>query len=245
MKILVVEDTPKKSKLIVDWILECYPDCDWKVIEAAHDAFDYIEKVLPDLVIMDILIPFTKDGITSEEASVWLVKEINRKIVKSIRPLVLGATRFADAKRKVEGVFGRNLWNVVVVDEADNDWKRWIKYAMDYIGDAPREVDLFDGKLGADAAILTALRVPEFLAVVDAFGGGERLVIKDTHENWVRCSVVDLNGKVRTVVIACAEDMGMSAMSCLATRICLALRPRYLFLAGIMGGTLIMSDWLI
>lgn len=236
MKVLIVEDSAAKASEISECVLSCHQEIDLIVVDNAHEAFEVIRAWAPRLVILDVMIPFPKDGNPTEEASIWLVREISRKIPRAELPMVVGATQFPDAKRKVEESFGLHLWNVVVVSESDPTWQKWITYAVNYQANA--ETPLVSGvpREKFDAAILTALRQPEYLAVMEAFGSGSRLLVKETFESWTACQITDTKGNLRRVIVACADDMGMSAMASLATRVILYCRPQVLLLAGIMGG---------
>jgi len=238
MKILIVEDTPAKAQSLEQYVNECCTDSKFEVrhAEDAHFAFSTIEEWHPDLVLLDVRIPFSHSSDATDEASRWLVRELRRKLDKGLKPLVVGVTQFKEAKDAVKEDFAKELWKVVVVDQSNGEWKRWIKYSIEYV-----TCNLIIGgpveALGpVDAAVVTALRAPELNALIDVFKGGERITISDTNENWVKCELIDGRGTKRTVVLACAEDMGMSAMSALVTRVCMTVRPRNLILCGIMGG---------
>lgn len=236
MKVIIVDDSQDKVEIIRSWVLECVPQCEVQVADCAHEGIRQIQILRFDLVILDVLLPFVSGGSPTEEAAVWFVDEIGSLGNGGDVPLVIGATQYPDAKGKVEAAFGKYLWSVVVVEGRGGAWRMDMKRVLEFVGSTSVQIHLSSQGRRFDGAILTALRQPEFHAVISAFGDGERIVVAGTNENWVSCIVEDTSGTKRSVIVACAEEMGMSAMSALTTRVILACRPKFMILAGIMGG---------
>lgn len=236
MKVIIVDDVKGKVDALRTWIMECVPGCEVDVADCAHEGIKRIQDQHFDLVVLDVLLPFTSNGTPTAEAAIWFVEEVATQGKAVDVPLVIGATQYPDAKANVETAFGKYLWNVVVVEGKGGVWREELKRVLEYVGSNSDRIQIYSQGRRFDAAILTALRNPEFHAVVTALGGGERIVVAGTKENWVGCIVEDDSGIKHSVLIACAEEMGMSAMSALTTRVVLACRPKVMILAGIMGG---------
>ena len=84
--------------------------------------------------------------------------------------------------------------------------------------------------------MIAALRNPEFSELMSALGGGEQVSLEETHETWLKCRVKKRNGEVLSVLAASADEMGMTAMASLVTKVCISCRPQRIILVGIMAG---------
>lgn len=238
MKILIVDDSLPKATRLANILLECAPSADIVHASTAHDGFAKAVEGSFDLVLLDVVLPLSLGQPLSEEGSMWFVREAQKKIPDSAFPLIVGTTQYSDSRAKVVDAFGEYLWAVIYVSDSDDRWLRQVSYAVRYAGTKAERysLSLDDAAVRVDVAIVTALRIPEFDQLVDCLNGGDPLLINETNESWLSCQVDLTGGRQANVVAACADEMGMSAMSALVTRLCIACRPRKLILAGIMGG---------
>jgi nucleoside phosphorylase len=237
VKVLIVDDLDSKAHELKLWILNFEQGADVVRVENAHAGFRALTQDKFDLVLLDLVVPLTAGAIPSEEASVWFVKEVQRKVSDQLFPLIVGTTMYADSLGRLALVFGHHLWSIIYVNENDSRWRQQLSYAVRFA--RSKSADVRTARSSGekcDVAVVTALRYPEFTEAVDAFGGGDQLVVQETSESWLRCNIEHSGGKRFSVVLACADEMGMCAMSALVTRLCLMCAPTYLVLSGIMGG---------
>jgi len=236
MNILIVEDTEIKAKALARCVRECDPRCEIFHAGTAKDGFAMISGGNISLVLVDIRLPLQLDSTPDESSSIWLIREVQRKL-RGNMPLIVGTTQYAESLARVDDVFREYLWTIIFVNSAEERWQRQINYAIRY---AQTKVELSPLAVKAqesfDVAIVTALRIPEFEEVVDALGGGDPFFIQETGERWMRSKVTVSGGRELSVIAACADEMGMCSMAALVTRLCIAARPKRLVLTGIMGG---------
>jgi nucleoside phosphorylase len=187
------------------------------------------------------VLPLNEDSAPSEDGSLWFVRETGRMTNQSRLPMVVGTTAYADSLARVQDVFREYLWNVVLVTTLDDRWPRLIQHALRYAKSSSVVSDVAKASPSAsaqkcDVAIVTALRTPEFSELIDALGGGDQLWIPDTSEAWLNCNLSRDDGTDIGVVAACADEMGMTAMASLVTRVCMRCHPQALLLVGISAG---------
>lgn len=250
MKVLIVDDSEEKAKRLADAVREHSADNSIAYAATAHDGFRLAASEDFNLILLDVVLPLTIDASPSEEGSLWFAREVLRKLHGSTVPLIVGATQFQDSLAKVEGEFRKYLWSIILVTQNDDRWLQQIKHALRYAAfNAPRWS--LSGNVGIDAvdvAIVAALRLPEFEELVGNIGGGDAIELEQTGEKWLTNRLATKGGREISVLAACADEMGMTAMSGLVTRVCVVSRPKVLILVGIMGGNpgrVEMSDLVI
>ena len=241
MNILIVDDNQVKAEKLAGLILQSEPSAEIVHATTAHGGFGEVESRSFNLVLLDVVIPMGPEQPPSEEGSMWFVREAQRKLPSASLPLIVGTTQYFDSVAKVEETFRQYLWTVVYVGDADEHWQRQISYAVRFARPKAERHSLSTqsgtGSVGdIDVALVTALRMPEFVELMDSLGGGDPYFIEETGENWLHCKLDLVGGRQANVMAACADEMGMPAMSALVTRLCVMCRPRKLVLAGIMGG---------
>ena len=234
MKVLIIEDSQVKAAALTRCVHECERGVEVIHATNARDGFQSISAQNVELCLLDVLLPLTMGDQPSEDGSLWFVREVQRKIAHL--PLIVGTTQYLDSLAKVEETFRDYLWSVIYVAESETRWRRQISYAVRFAGSAAVGAKLSTAAPGADAAIITALRIPEFEEVMDALGGGDPLNVVETGENWVRRSLEIGGGRRVELLAACADEMGMCPMATLVTRLCIICKPKKLILTGIMGG---------
>jgi nucleoside phosphorylase/CheY-like chemotaxis protein len=238
MRVLIVDDSMVKTNSIANFIKSS--DSLAEVVHAtnAHDGYEHVFSGNFDLVFLDVVLPLSTGGNATEEGSLWFVNEIHRKIAISSMPMIVGTTQYEGSIAKVEEKFRNYLRSVVYVGGDDERWSEQLRFAL-RLAKAQAENRYLVSQSGegqADVAIMTALSMPEFSELSVALGGGHPVHIAETGEEWLRCTLSDEGGREVNVIAACAQEMGMSAMAALTTRLAVAYRPKIMMLVGIMGG---------
>jgi len=193
----------------------------------------------PHLVLLDILLPMNlNDDDVSESSSLWFVNEVKRKISGNPMPFIVGTTQYSESLAKVQETFRNDLWSVVYVHDSDSRWPSQIQQAVRFAESNAERLSLKSATVAneVDVAVIAALRNPEFSELVNVLGGGEQVSLVETHETWLRCRLKRADGVEVGVLAASADEMGMTAMASLVTRICITCRPKRVILVGIMAG---------
>lgn len=238
MKILIVDDQHAKAAELAKVITSTWSDVEIIHATNAQDGFRILSSGGIALILLDVVLPLGLGDKPTEEGSLWFVREVHRKISGPGLPLIVGTTQFAESLVTVQETFRNYLWCVVHIASSDDRWPRQIHQAVRFAHSNNQRISLDRSQESSqyDIGIVSALRTPEFSEIIDALRGGEKLVIGETNESWLKCHVERLDGRSLTVVAACADDMGMTAMSSLVTRLAITCRPKLLMLVGIMAG---------
>jgi DNA-binding NarL/FixJ family response regulator len=239
MKILIVDDQSAKAEQLAKFISSKWPEIELLNATSATEGFRMLSSVGADIVLLDVVLPLNFGDTASEEGSLWFVKEVRRKIPALSMPFIVGTTQYADSIAKVQEDFRNDLWSIAYVHISDERWAGQIEQAIRIAKSNVARVSLVGRENGEtfDIAILTALKSPEYSELVSALGGGgEQIFLSDTGEKWLKFKLKRDDGTDVSILAACVEDMGMTAMASLTTKVAIIGRPKILFLVGIMAG---------
>jgi len=240
MKILIIDDQQAKAEKLAKLIGGFGTSIEILHASNAHDGFSFLASGDINLVLLDVVLPLSFGEEPSEAGSLWFVRETHRKLSGPCLPLIVGTTQYAESLIRVQEVFHDYLWSIVHISDQEDRWPRQIQHAVRFAqSNAPKlRLSGNNDRLEIDAAIVTALRLPEFDELVDVLGGGDPLHLDETNQSWLQCNMTTLNGQNVKILAACADDMGMTAMSSLVTQVSIACKPKVLILVGIMGGNI-------
>ena len=134
MEIIIIDDSLEKAESLEKWIKVCLPASKIEISDCAHDGFGKVVKGCYDLVLLDVMVPYTSKGTPTEEAALWFVTEVHRKLSRAAIPMIIGATQYPDAMKKVEESFGKVLWSIIVIEELTGRWRQELKIVLDLLG---------------------------------------------------------------------------------------------------------------
>lgn len=239
MKILIVDDQRKKADDLARIVGETSPQTEIIYATSAAQGFRSLMAHRPHLVLLDIVLPMNLDDKeVSESSSLWFVQEVKRKISGPPMPFIVGTTQYAESLAKVQETFRNDLWSVVHVHENNSRWPSQIQQAVRFAESNAERLSLKSAAIAneVDVAVIAALRNPEFSELVNALGGGEQVSLEETQETWLKSRLKRADGVEISVLAASADEMGMTAMASIVTRICVTCRPKRVILVGIMAG---------
>jgi nucleoside phosphorylase len=239
MKILIVDDQKRKTDDLARIVREVSPQTEILYATTAADGFRILMEHRPHLVLLDIVLPMNSDDKKLNEcSSLWFVQEVKRKVSFPPIPFIVGTTQYAESLAKVQESFRNNLWSVVHVHDSDPRWPEQIVNAVRFAESNAERLSLKSVVKANEVefAVIAALRNPEFSELVSALGGGEQLSLEETQETWLKCRLNRADGVQISVLAASADEMGMTAMASMVTRICVTCRPKRVILVGIMAG---------
>jgi len=238
MKVLIVDDQELKAQKLTKLITDLGHDVEISVATSATQGFQTLMTRGANLVLLDVVLPLSAGDEASEEGSLWFVREAKRKISGAGQPFIVGTTQYADSLAKVQETFRNDLWSIIYVNETDGRWRTQIHQAVRFARSNADRVSLGhrDGAESYNVAVIAALRTPEFSELITALGGGDQVFVDATSETWLRCVITREDGLELKVLAACADGMGMTAMSSLVTKVCVTCAPKKVILCGIMAG---------
>lgn len=239
MNVLIIDDRDEKREHLVRFIKDGWGGVSISTATNAHDGFQLLEKNKPALVLLDVVLPLNATSTPSEEGSIWFIREVKRKINTGL-PMIVGTTQYSESLTKVQDVFRADLWNLVHISTTDGRWPDQIRQAMRLSTSNSSNLSfsrLTSTSIGTfDVAIVAALKTPEFSELLSALGTVEQIRLEETKEAWVKATVNRRDGSEVNVIAACANEMGMTTMASLVTKVGLACRPKKLILIGITAG---------
>lgn len=238
MKVLIVDDQLSKAEKLARIVQEASPGAEVHHATNATDGFRELYLNGAHLVLLDVVLPLNLGDEANESGSVWFVQEAKRKLSGVPLPFIVGTTQFAESLSKVQETFRNELWSVVHVNAEDESWATQIQHAAHFAASNAERLSFSAGveANAIDVAVITALRNPEFSELVNALGGGQQVKIGETQEKWLKCKLRRPDGGEVSVLAASVDEMGMTAMASLVTRLCISSRPKRIILVGIMAG---------
>jgi nucleoside phosphorylase len=235
MRILIVDDTPKRYRSLVtelEGVGVSRDDIDF--VQSTNDARDKLDSQPYDLMVLDVLVPLRVGEEEHEQHSLDLLTEINGGGLVHAPTQIVGITADESAADRTHQVFASQLWTLIRYREENADWivqiVNCVAYLQLHAGQQPEAP-----QFGTDVAIICALPEPELTA------------IRNLDWSWQPARPIDdstfvYDGRVPTSegelsVVACAAPrMGMVSTALLAAKIIDLLRPRILVMAGICAG---------
>lgn len=234
MKILIVDDHPKRYQIILEDLEKIGIERGQiDIVQSANAARDCLDASSYDLMVLDILIPLRAGDEERETNSLDLITDIEGGGLNHKPRQIVGITADEQAAGKAYPVFLEHLWALVRFREDNTEWARQIVNCAEYLmksGDSDQRRGY-----GVDVAIICALPTPELRAIraLNWSWQPARPIDEGTfvYDGTVACEGVNL-----TAVCCSPPRMGMIASSLLAAKIIDQLRPRLLIMAGICAG---------
>lgn len=230
VKILIVDDETSRSREICSAIY-----CDDIEIEEATTKTDALRKMTHtqyDLLILDIMLPNDSKtvSISNDAGEELLELIINTKKIK--KPYnIIGITSGTEAYKSAKSKFDNYLLPIFLWNPCNDDCKRAIKNKIDYLIKIGNQEVV---KPQLDVFIITAVE-EEYNAVYDLYDGWSILVCDDDPTIY-QMTTVTINGEPKNIGLVQLSEMGMTAASCMTTKVIKNFSPKQIYMIGICGG---------
>lgn len=239
IKILIVEDNEYKLQNIKSIIFDntnikssfVQVACSSKEAKRLLYDEDY------DLMLLDLVIPNEKDDDALPEVGIMLLDDIysNPMIHPPIQ--IVGLTGFGELIGEYHQKFKQKLWHLINYEADSTNWQEQLKSVIFHLVKTREKFihTRFRQNL-YDIAIITALSKPELEAILKL--GTKRWDTFQIENEIIHFykTEFDREGKKRTIVAACTDQMGMVSSTYLATKILMYFQPKYVIMAGIAAG---------
>lgn len=231
MKILIVEDQDQKYEIVRSFLneIDVGKQIDIERVRSFVGSLELTKDTPYDLVVLDILVPWTDDVEVDENAAFEILKKLYNAERENSPKFVVGLTQENSILEKSINEFRKYGWNVYDFSQ-EIEWKLSIKNIIE------RLVRIREQE-SVDYAIVCALRDPELKAwetvLPDVFRLDEEAL--DCNLVW-RAEIRDSIGRTVSCVATCPRHMGLPAASCLTTLVLSKFRPKVLIMTGITGG---------
>lgn len=154
MNILIIEDSPAKAEKIESFLKEIVQSHSGEariiVADCLTAAVRDLAKHTFDLIILDLMLPYLKDGPASAQAGVEILKQIRHESGLSKSSAVIGLSAYPEEVDEFRGHFEKAGVLIVTYDENDG-WKATLEQTL--LAVFHRRA----GKREIDFIILTAL----------------------------------------------------------------------------------------
>lgn len=232
MRILVVDDDPKKVSVINNFLIEQGVEPDEIVIaEHAAAARRCLNDGRFDILLIDVLLPVRKDAVPKGENCIELLRQIVDDGTSPAPRYILGMTASLDARSVFDESFKSLVTQILHVAPGEDGWCESLSALLRLMkrNDAIVANDY-------DICILNALRSPELEAVYNTWPlhlSAERMVQRNI---LCHTGTVSIDGIDKRIACAHLSQMGPIASAHAATALIAEFNPRVLLMTGICGG---------
>lgn len=239
IQVLLVEDNPHKQENIKNTILDNsnIKTSDLQVASSVKEAKKLLYNNYFDLMILDLVLPIETGLVADAKNGAQFLEDIHSSPMLKPPIHIVGLSGFSDKVTEYHEQFSKKLWNLIDYQAESTGWQDQLKTIIYHlVKTRQRFIQSTVKKHSYDVAIITALPTPEFEAILKLNKGDwEKVVVEDDFIKYHKTTFME-GGKIRTVIAATADQMGMTASSHLATKVILYFRPKYLIMGGILAG---------
>lgn len=245
LNILIIDDSTIKIERVIQVLTEgCgIPNESIDTGLTVSDGRRAVAKKCYDLVLLDLVLPILQGDEASEDGGISFIREIMSAGSSINVPIqILGLTEKADAYAREKEEFQSLLFNVIHIQQRDNEWVNQLKQTVNYLN---RSKDAISRQLTPnsryDIAIICALP-EEFTQMQAAFGGQERWKSLSIDEDlpflFKTIVVTTANNNEVHIIAAMAGRPGVIPTSVLSTIMYIKFQVNTVFMTGFSAGFL-------
>lgn len=233
IRVLVVDDNQNKINKIKD-VLDSIQNCKFELAQDLVTARLMLQQSF-DLLILDINLPERFNELAKENLGLRFIKEIRSSNRLKLPKHIIGLTEYDHIIEKYRDEFSNLATILVKYDNKASDWNSTIKEKIQYLIQAEVQ-DANKSLYSYDIAIVTALRTPEFDAVLDLEYNWEKIKFQGDGSTYYTGKISKSNGESLSVIATYLPQMGMVATAATTTKLILNFKPKYILISGICGG---------
>ena len=235
LKILLVEDEPHKKLRLLQAIkenLDLFDEPD--TADSVARALMLLSTKRYDLLLADLILPIQYRGEVSEENGLELLRSIAQYGRDCGASYTVSITRAVTLSAATQRFFQGRPWGLLHYQDDTTEFLGNLLSIASYILGAKAEEA--KGTPSVDALILTALPDPEFTAVVKQFPGLGPVRPLDVRQYYQIGELTTSDGQTISLAVAHCERMGPVHAAVSTAKLCQALRPKLVVMAGICAG---------
>ena len=236
--ILIIEDSLEKFEAIKTTIKEINVNIGNKIQHAQSiiEAKIFLEKVLFDILVIDLVIPLRAGEEANPENCCQLLEEIETSPFLKSPLSIIGLTQYDDLNPKFSDFFEERLYYLLNYEKSSNEWKSRMKKAIFHLLKLKEDfLSPVEFRYKYDAAFVTALYTPEFQAVLKLSNDWTPINHSDDPSLYYETTITQ-DGKTKRILASFADQMGMVACTAICMKIMMKFKPQYIFLTGISAG---------
>lgn len=233
IKILLVEDSQDKATRIAK-VLNEIPDISYILAYDLVSARKCLESVF-HILILDINLPERFGEDPKENNGLQFLNELKKSNRLKMPQHIFGLTEYEDIFTKYKDEFESKVLSIIKYDISTTQWSNSLKSRiLEIVRSSQQSSEILD--YDYDVAIVTALRNPEFEAILNLKYKWEKLVLSNDSSSYYVGKAKNNKDDELKIVATYLPQMGMSACSVAAIKIIKKFRPKYLIMPGICGG---------
>lgn len=233
MKVLIIDDSPRRySKLVAESKkIEGISVKDIEVVSSIEDAEEKVDAYLYDLVVLDILIPYSCIDEGDKQNSIEFLEYLHSGCANKPKRII-GISSDIQLLEEVSDIFSSKSWTVIEYSDTNDGWIQKILACIKY---ALGNINLQDSINNVDLLIICALLSPELNAVLELPWNWSEAVLLD--ENiFLYFGSVEIGSKKIRVAATYPIRPGMVATAIISTRLIKLLAPKIVAMTGICAG---------
>lgn len=234
MKVLIVDDSPRRYKALTDRLIEeGISEEDVHCVTCAQHARASLAEHNFDLMILDVVLPLRAQDDPQPQHS----RELLEQLIEDddlIRPRqIVGITAHADVTKDTIQYFQDNLWTVVDYTDASDAWLEQIINCLRFL----KGGGVSDTSQGSavDVAVVCALSDPELSQVLRLPWNWSAARPLD-EATFIHAGHFEVADRKITVAAASASRMGMVSSALLSAKLIQYLSPKFVVMTGICAG---------
>lgn len=232
MKILFVDDQAARLRGLIAR-LEAEGFSDIEIVSNAMAARQLMAETRYALLVLDICLPNRAVDDPLDQNSLDLLNDILEGELLRRPQHILGLSAYDESAATVAELFKTHTWGLVRYAADHDGWVEQIVNAARFAREEPRRVEA--RTYLSDVAILTALRAPEYEAVMRNGWTWEAARPID-NVLFVQRAEFQSGGRTFIAHAAVAPRMGMVSTALIAAKLIEHLRPRLLIMTGVCAG---------
>lgn len=233
MKVLIIDDSPRRYSKLVGEVkqIDGLSVKDIEVVSSIEDAEEKVDSLLYDLVVLDILIPYSNVDEEDKQNSIEFLEYLHSGC-RNKPKRIIGISSDKQLLDEVSHIFSSKSWTVIEYSDVSDEWLHKILACINY---ALGNNDLENSNKNIDLLVVCALLSPELNAVLNLPWNWSEAILID--ENiFIYFGSFEVQNKTINVAAAYTLRPGMVATAILCTRLLKILTPKIVTMTGICAG---------
>lgn len=165
MKVLIIDDSPRRYSKLVGEVkkIDGLSVKDIEVVSSIEDAEEKVDSLLYDLVVLDILIPYSNVDEEDKQNSIEFLEYLHSGC-RNKPKRIIGISSDKQLLDEVSHIFSSKSWTVIEYSDVSDEWLHKILACINY---ALGNNDLENSNKNIDLLVVCALLSPELNAVLN------------------------------------------------------------------------------
>jgi nucleoside phosphorylase len=233
-RVLIVDDQPSRYEPLVAELVASEIDQNSIVFSTSvRDALTHLARDSFDVLIADMLLPETPWGQAVGDGGARLLMHLEEDPDLRTPKYIIGITAATEDDPSVRDLFANRPWLLLRAGGGGTPWLDRLAQLIQHAFGIEHDQDA--GQYRTDVCFLTALKDPEFQALLDAGLDLDSPELVDT-TTYARVGHLPTISRPLSLVAANCLRMGSTESALVASKLIQHFRPKLLLLVGICAG---------